>query len=166
MSETFLFLPRDIERLEAEMAQHERRYKANLGDVGEAVNVSSETWHDNPAFDEPQQQARAAYTKLKQLQAIRDQATIISEKPSGDTVEIGCRVRSTRSDFRGDDEVVMGSYFIVDGNDDEVSAQSPLGLLLLGAKIGESVSGTIGERKVTVIVKEITVAEEYFSEQT
>jgi transcription elongation GreA/GreB family factor len=60
----------------------------------------------------------------------------------------------------------MGSYFIVDGNDDEVSAQSPLGLLLLGAKIGESVSGTIGERKVTVIVKEITVAEEYFSEQT
>jgi hypothetical protein len=81
------------------MAQHERRYKANLGDVGEAVNVSSETWHDNPAFDEPQQQARAAYTKLKQLQAIRDQATIISEKPSGDTVEIGCRVRYTRATF-------------------------------------------------------------------
>ena len=50
MSEPFLFLPRDLERLEAEMARHERRYKANLGDVGDAVDVSSETWHDNPAW--------------------------------------------------------------------------------------------------------------------
>lgn len=163
MSEQFPFLPRDLERLEAEMAGHERRYKANLGDVGEAVDVSSETWHDNPAFDEAQQQARAAYTKLKQLQAIRDQATVITEKPSGDTVEIGCRVRYSRSDFRGDDEVIMGSYFIVDGDDDEVSSQSPLGQLLLGAKVGASVSGKIGERELTVTVKDIAVADEYFA---
>jgi transcription elongation GreA/GreB family factor len=163
MSEPFLFLPKDLERLEAEMAQHERRYKTNLGEVGDAVDVSSETWHDNPAFDEAQQQARAAYTKLKELQAIRDQAKIITEKPTGETVEIGCRVRYRRSDLRGEDEIVMGSYFIVDGSDDEMSAQSPLGQLLLGAKTGDSVSGTIGKRKVTLTVQEIAIAEEYFS---
>ncbi|MEV6448483.1 GreA/GreB family elongation factor [Amycolatopsis sp. NPDC051716] len=162
MAETFLFLPRDLERLEHEMAQHERRYKANLGDVGESVDISSETWHDNPAFDEAQMQARAAYTKLKELQAIRDQATVIKEKPSGESVEIGCRVRYVRSDFRGDDEVIMGSYFVVDGDDDEVSAQSPLGQLLLGARVGDSVDGMIGERKVTATIKAITVADEYF----
>src|SRR5207248_4354825 len=136
----------------------------NLGDVGDAVDVSSETWHDNPAFDEAQQQARAAYTKLKELEAIRAQAVIVTEKPSGDTVEVGCRVRYARSDIRGDDEVIVGSYFLVDGDEDEVSAQSPLGRLLLGAKVGDSVSGAIGEREVTISVKAIAVAEEHFAE--
>ncbi|GAA4536523.1 GreA/GreB family elongation factor [Amycolatopsis samaneae] len=164
MPAKFLFMPRDIERLEAEMARHERRYKANLGDIGEAVDVSSETWHDNPAFDEAQQQARAAYAKLKELQAIRDQATIVTERPAGDRAEIGCRVRYARSDLRDDDEVVIGSYFLIDGDEDEVSAQSPLGQLLLGAKVGDSISGTIGERRVTITVKDIAVAEEYFPE--
>ena len=132
--------------------------------MGDAVDVSSETWHDNPAFDEAQQQARAAYTKLKELEAIRAQAVIVTEKPSGDTVEVGCRVRYARSDIRGDDEVVIGSYFPVDGDEDEVSAQSLLGRLLLGAKVGDSVSGTIGEREVTISIKEIAVAEEHFAE--
>lgn len=46
VSEKMLFLPRDMRRLEAAMADHERRYKEGLGGVGDAVDVSSETWHD------------------------------------------------------------------------------------------------------------------------
>lgn len=48
-------------------------------------------------------------------------------------------------------------------SDDEVSARSPLGLLLMGAKVGDSIKGKIGDRTVTLTVKSIEVAEEYFA---
>lgn len=164
MADEILFLPRDLRKLEAAIADTEKRYITSLGSIGETTQISSETWHDNPAFDEMQQAAKLAHGQLKRLQSIRNQARVVVERPSADIVQIGCRVRYHRTDLGVEDEVVIGSYFLVESADDEVSAGSPIGRLLLGAKVGDVVKGKITDRTVTLTIKEIAVAEEYFAE--
>lgn len=162
MTSPMYFLPRDLHRLEELIAQVEQTYKKNLGSIGETADISSETWHDNPAFDEAQQLAKSAYGQFKKLTSIRNQAKLVTEPPSGDVVAIGCRVRYSRSDFRGDDEVVVASDYLVESADDEISTGSPIGQLLLGAKVGEQRKGKIADRIVTLEVREIRIATEYF----
>ncbi|GDY33894.1 GreA/GreB family elongation factor [Gandjariella thermophila] len=163
MDDEMLFLPRDFRRLETAIADFDEKYRTHLGSIGETADISSETWHDNPAFDEMQQLAKSSYGQLKRLEAIRNQAKVLTERPTAETVQIGCRVRYHRTDLGGlEDEVVIGSSFLVESADDEVSASSPIGQLLLGAKVGDVVKGKIADRAVTLTIKEITVADEYF----
>jgi transcription elongation GreA/GreB family factor len=159
-----LFLPRDMLRLEKAMEEYRTRYKTHLASIGETADISSETWHDNPAFDEAQMQARGAHTRYRELEAMRNLATVITDPPDGSSVQIGCRVRYKRDDMRRSDEVVIGSYHLVDSADDEVSASSPLGTLLLGKAAGETVKGKIADKLVQITIEHIEVAHEYFED--
>ena len=154
-AEEYLFVEEDLEALRAKVAELEHAYKDALSGVHDSTTQSSETWHDNPAFDEVQQRSKMLYTEYSKLNAVLISAKLISGSDcSGNTVQIGSRVRVILNE-KSDDEFVVCSYRCFHDGDDYVSYSSPVGAVLLGAKPGDRVSYRVGDRVNKIEVVEI-----------
>ena len=158
-----LMLPSDYRRLKEAVSEHENRYRTTLAGTADAVDISSETWHDNPAFDEIQQQAKMSFNQFKKLEVVLKDAVVIDVPPADGSAQIGTRiVFSWNGDDTDTDSIVLTGYAVPGSPEEEVSTASPLGQLLLGAKPGDLVQGKINDRKVRLKITSVEPALEYF----
>ena len=113
---------------------------------------------ENSEYDEAKNEQAKVESRIAELEAMLKVAKVISEEEmSADTVHLGSKVRVYDKEF--DEEV---TYLIVgtaeaSPSDGKISAESPIGKALLGAKAGKTVHaetpGGVAELKVLEIIK-------------
>jgi|ERR1700683_1936158 len=153
------FLQEDYEALQAYVAAAEARQREAMASIGEVIEHTSGTWHDNPAFDYAQEQSRMWTMEVQKRTAILTQAKIVQPTQQSDTVEIGSRV-SYRNETRGFvDEITVGSYMNIGprkDDEDVISYAAPLGQALMGHRVGDTVTVALESRKFSVTVLRIS----------
>jgi transcription elongation GreA/GreB family factor len=142
----FPFLQHDYDRLVLLVKILEDRKADALALIGAASTQSSETWHDNPVFDDVHLQAKMWENRRTKLTLILRGGEIVSTSEQIDIVAIGNIVRYRIVKNGLEDEVFIGSFMHV-GDVEETSngvevasAGSPIGSSLLGHKVGDSVT--------------------------
>ena len=112
-------------------------------------------WHDNAGFDQLKREERDLSTSIVELRTFLDECEALPRKSSYTMVEIGSIVtvtlhlRSGETELShylvaGDRRSPLNSGDIMAANPDapfSISTGSPLGKLLLGAKVGEKRHG-------------------------
>jgi transcription elongation GreA/GreB family factor len=164
-SQAWWFMPSDLEALQAEIERLLDQIRETKKDAGEGANQSSETWHDNFAFEEAQRQLRMLLNQLAGLSRMLERA----EAPPAvqpDVVGVGSRVKFSfvshdgAPRFHDVDEVVVGSHMVFSEMRDLgcISHSSPLGSTLLGMRTGEARDARIGERTGVLSVLSVSAA--------
>lgn len=120
-------------------------------DFNEAVNQSSETWHDNAPFDAVRDRQSLLQFELTKLRIIRKEAVRVRKKP-GKKVQIGSMVGlSGTKNLR----VMIGGHWIGRANVEGytlVSYESPIALGLINKRVGDIVELPAGSSTVCEIV--------------
>jgi transcription elongation GreA/GreB family factor len=119
-------------------------------DFNEAVNQSSETWHDNAPFDVVRDKQTLLSVELKKLRTVRSEARLVYMKKASKVV-VGSRVElvGTRT-FK----VMIGGDWvgreIVDGYT-LVSSESPIAKSIMGKKLHDTVALAVGVSIITTL---------------
>lgn len=152
----YYFLPQDIEPLNNQIAELVKKLHEIGREMGDAVGQSSETWHDNFGHEEATRQYGMWSRRLRELVEVRDNAQTIEPLARPQTVVIGSRVSFV--DEQGVKKTLqIGSFTVPEGKRD-VSYISPIARALMGARVGDEITGKIGGRDVTY---EIVAIEPY-----
>lgn len=160
MMEPYRFLARDLDALKARIARYEEQWREALSGIHDSTTQSSETWHDNPQFDEVQQRAKMLKTERDKLMSILHNSVLVTPTAPDGRVDVGSVVRVRYAKTGREDRFVIGSYMVLDDEDDSrISYAAPLAELLLGRKQGETVSGTIGSRRMELEIVEVGVSD-------
>lgn len=150
----YKFLARDLEALKARIARYDQQWRETLSGVHDSTTQSSETWHDNPQFDDVQQRAKMLETERNKLQTILADSELVEPTIQDGRVDIGTRVRVRYPKTGREDRFAIASYMILDSDDEtRISYAAPLAQLLIGRNRGETIEEKIGSR---VILLEIT----------
>jgi transcription elongation GreA/GreB family factor len=158
--EEYRFLARDLDALKQRINRYEEQWKEALGGIHDSTTQSSETWHDNPQFDEVQQRAKMLKTERDKLATVLHKSVLVTPDTPGGRVDVGSSVRVRYKKNGAEDSFVIGSYMVLDADDDgRISYAAPLAKLLLGHSRGETVSGNIGSRKMELEILDVSVAE-------
>ncbi len=133
-------LPEDIDILNQRISELEEQTK-NLGaDFAEAFEQSSETWHDNAAFDAAREKQSLIQAELQGLWHVRARTKKVSPKFNHSKVTIGSRI-VIHIDSSERELYLVGDFSLRTGQVVDsslvVSAKSPIGLTLEGLKVGE-----------------------------
>ena len=111
------------------------------------ITAQEDTWHDNAAFDQAQEEVRNLTSHLANLREHLRGASVVSVATSGE-IGIGSVVDVTYED--GESEVILLDGRAVHGdasgqveNVTRVSTSSPIGSALLGRHAGETVTYSI-----------------------
>lgn len=156
--EEYLFLSRDLDVLKRRLAYYDEEWRATVGGAHDATTQSSETWHDNPQFDDVQQRARMLETERRKLSAILKSAVLVEPSAPDGRVDVGSTVRLRDLGSGAEEALTIGSYMVLDADDDRISYASPLARLLLGHTKGDTASGIIGPRKVELEILDVGVS--------
>ncbi|HEY3684239.1 MAG TPA: GreA/GreB family elongation factor [Streptosporangiaceae bacterium] len=145
----YRFLARDLEALKNRIARYDAQWRETLGGVHDSTTQSSETWHDNPQFDDVQQRAKMLETERNKLRAILADSELVEPAAPDGRVDVGSVVRVRFTKTGREERFVIGSYMVLDSEDEErISYAAPLAQLLMGHSAGESVTGCVGKRPV------------------
>lgn len=159
-AEQYMFLQRDLDALRQKVAQYDDEWRSTLSGIHDSTTQSSETWHDNPQFDDVQQRARMLETERRKLSNILHSSVLVEPSAPGGQVHVGSVVR-VRYETGAEERFIIGSYMVLNSEDDErISYAAPLSKLLLGHTKGETVSGKIGARKMQLEILEVSVSRE------
>lgn len=159
MAEPYLyFLRDDLDALDAMIERFEGRKATAAGGIHESTTQTSETWHDNPAFDAQQADHKMNDTEAKRLKAIKARAVLVD--PSLPSAAIGSRVRYR---YAGDDEVLGVTIVSAENHGakddafgDRSSYLAALGASLIGRRQGEPATFQIeGRKPVEIVVVEV-----------
>jgi transcription elongation GreA/GreB family factor len=111
----------------------------------EALNQTSETWHDNAPFDALREKQAVLVAELQTLKETLSKSSPSVPASPADKVGIGAHVKLENKAKKTYHRYMLAGHwtfrlgeFINDHM--VISCQSPLGALLLGKKIGESVT--------------------------
>ena len=135
--ENELMTKQGYERLKARKAELEKQLFEAGQAAGETAGPNCD-WHDNPAYDQAQEEMRILAGQIAEIAAQLHNAKFIEEMASTDlpgTVQIGCHVTL---EIDGEEE----AYFIggsADSNPKQgiISYKTPLAQAILGGKVGE-----------------------------
>jgi transcription elongation GreA/GreB family factor len=158
--EKYRFLARDLNALKARIERYEEQWKEALSGIHDSTTQSSETWHDNPQFDEVQQRAKMLKTERDKLMTILHNSVLVTPTAPDGRVDVGSMVRVRNTKTGHEDQYVIGSYMVLDEDDGRISYAAPLADLLLGHEKGETVVGRIGPRKIELDILEVTLSSE------
>lgn len=138
----YLFLQLDYDLLKSQIADLSKKLNEQKRSMIQSTRESSESWHDNAAFEEAERQYNLWAENLNQLLQIFNNARVV-EISGGMTVSIGKDV--TVVDENGDQKTyLIGSYIVMAENPDTISYASPVASLIMDAKVGDERSGNIG----------------------
>jgi transcription elongation GreA/GreB family factor len=110
----------------------------------EALNQTSETWHDNAPFDALRERQAVLVAELQTLKETLSKSAPAAPKTTVDRVGIGSRVKLSHDTKKSHHHYFLAGHWtfrlgeFID-NHMVISCQSPLGSSLLGKKIGESI---------------------------
>jgi transcription elongation factor GreA len=155
----YRFLAVDLDALEARLQEYERRLREARSGIHAATTQSSETWHDNPMFDEAQQQAKMWDSERRKLADIRNDSMLVEPGHTNGRVDLGTTVtvRDARTD--GEDTYTIGSYLVLGDDGSRISYNSPLGQLLLGRAVGDLIEGKLGSSTVRLQIVDVSDAD-------
>jgi transcription elongation GreA/GreB family factor len=151
---TYLFLPDDHAQLQRRMDEAHERMRAAMSMIHETTTYSSESYHDNPAFDEQQQQAKMWHDQYQKLRQVLGDSQVVQPAAGSIVVELGSRVTFVDLATGEQDTLSIGSYLSFGADrEDRVSYAAPLGALLLGAGVGDERHGRVGPgtRRVRIV---------------
>lgn len=149
----YYFLQEDLDALNAQIAELVQKLRDIGQEMGDAVGQSSETWHDNFGHEEATRQYGMWSERLRQLVEVRDKAQIMTPVSNPHTVVIASRV--TFVDAGGVEKTLQIGSFTVPTTKQDVSYISPIARLLMGAQVGDDVSGKVAGKDVTYEVTKI-----------
>lgn len=149
----YYFLEEDLVALNAQIAELVKKLRDIGQEMGDAVGQSSETWHDNFGHEEATRQYGMWSERLRQLVEVRDNAQITTLVSQPHTVVIGCRV--TFVDAQGTEKTLQIGSFTVPTGKQDVSYISPIARVLMGARVGDEVSGKVAGKEVTYEILKI-----------
>ena len=147
-----------LNSLDGQIVIAEQRLSEALLSMGSGAEADSNTWHDNPAFEQAKLDVDQARKQLGNLRTLRKDAVVVEKTDSG-IIEVG----STVLIRFGKDEpmkVHIGGHFVVrdatksDEDATEVSTEAPLGAALLNHQVGDVVtylSPNNSKMEVTII---------------
>jgi len=142
----YLFLQKDYDDLAEYLAGIRAEIAEIQAGVGFSTSQSSETWHDNIMHEELMRKYAMEEARLDLYKAIQRQAQIVSVNKDLKLVGIGNLARLEKD---GEElEYRIGSYMLIKPQENEIAYSSPLGSLILSARVGAIVSGDIGGKKV------------------
>lgn len=143
-------LEEDLDLLNERIKILEQQIFALGEDFNEAVNQSSETWHDNAPFDVVRDKQTLLSSELTLLRIVRREATTVRPKKTlkvsiGSKVELtGKKVLKLMIGGNWVGRVCVGGYTLV-------SCESPVAKIVLGKKLGDSVILPSGESTVEAL---------------
>jgi transcription elongation GreA/GreB family factor len=159
--EAYRFLIRDLDALKARIARYEEQWREALSGIHDSTTQSSETWHDNPQFDEVQQRAKMLKSERDKLMTILHKSVLVTPTAPDGRVDIGSVVRVRYTNTGREDRFIIGSYMVLDDDDDSrISYAAPLAELLCEHTQGEAVVGVIGSRKIELEILDVGVSGE------
>lgn len=137
------------------LAELQAEDKAAIAELTEATRNGMASTIDNGAFDTAQDKKNLTESLVAKIEWLRDHATTV--KPDGTVVTIGTEVHCIDEDAGSDMTLKLagdGAWLM---NDTWASARAPIGLALLGAKVGEMRRMKMGVRERSLRVTSITV---------
>jgi transcription elongation factor GreA len=149
VSETVWLSQSAYDRLSAELEQLKTEGRPAASKAIEIARAHGDL-KENAEYDSAKEEQGKMEARIRQLTEMLRNAQV-GEAPEGDTVAAGMVVTTVDED--GDEEeFLLGSREDRDSGLHVVSANSPLGQALLGAKVGEtrSYAAPAGEFQVTV----------------
>lgn len=148
----YYFLKDDLAALDKQIADLLVTIKETGQEMGASTQETSETWHDNFGFEDSSRRFAMLSERYRQLTQIRKGAVLVTDKPGGEKVSVGCRVYLEEEDgsLR---TIKIGSYFTF-ADKSAVSYNSPIAQIVMGAGVGEIVEGNIaGKLRVFTVMK-------------
>lgn len=142
----FLFLREDLEELDRKIAEVQEIIKMVLKNLGEGTESESNTWHDNPAYDEGQRQNIMWSNRAEELSQIRRQAKFVEPTTDNSKIRLGKTVTIIDELSGLSQTFQIGSYMVLKERN-AISYCAPLGKLLIGAAVGEEREGVMGGAK-------------------
>jgi transcription elongation GreA/GreB family factor len=111
----------------------------------EALNQTSETWHDNAPFDALREKQAVLAAEMQTLKEALGKSSPSLPSPQSSRVNIGSRVKLQRHSDQSQHSYLLAghwSYRLGETVDSAmiISRQSPLGSSLLGKQIGDDVT--------------------------
>ncbi len=137
----YLFLQKDLNLLEKEFNHLIKEHVKFSDDMKEATSQSSETWHDNPMFDDVIERSNLSAERILKLKEIIQNSKIVEANPKSKKVQIGGIVQVLDSDKKKTYKI--GSFLVLDKTKEkdikEISYNSLIGRILLNKKVGDKV---------------------------
>jgi len=161
MSSDFLFTREDYEALCRKIEEIEQKVKEYTANVGHAVDSAGDQWHDANLYY-VQRMSESWSENLRDLLRIKMRSRVVTGPPPRDgKVWLGkiVKIRDLESG-----EILfceISSYMVFELEREKekkpkrISYMSPLGKLLIGAKVGEIREGIIGDKKKSFQIIEI-----------
>lgn len=156
---TFLFLKKDLDALRARVAEMEGKVRKAGKDMAGSIAEDPNVWHDNPTYDEAQRQQDMWNREVERHRKTLREAQLATVESAPDTVGIGrVAVVMNMTESGKLYKYLIGSHMVLAPTpglpDDtmEISYDSPIGKILMGAKGGDFRKGIIAGRDVTYFV--------------
>ncbi len=152
------FLKEDLDELDKKIGELRDKMTETAQEGGESTRQSSETWHDNFPFEEAQRQFGLLARQLRDLVDLRKKAKEADFPPDTNIVGIGSIV-TIQNTITGEIKTLKIGSFAVFAETGEkiISYDSPLARIIMGAKVGEVKSGTIGKNDIKFKITEISI---------
>lgn len=149
----FYVLDEDKQWAREQIAKIEKAIQDMGPEFNVALNESNETWHDNAPFDALRDEQALLVADMQNLKEILFKAAIGIPKPRAGKIGIGHRV-SVEQNGKTHHYFLAGHWSRRIGHVHDgamvVSCVSPIGSVLLGAKLGQTVTIPTNNKQVTI----------------
>lgn len=141
MSDILLMTQEELERLKLHARTVQAQLKDALAAMGAGAEADSNTWHDNPAFEEAARTVDMYTTEFGKIKAQLSRAVVVSAS-STDVVGIGSTVVVQFDDDDEPETMKIGGDHVVGGLSREdkvlvISSSSPMGKAIFGKSKGD-----------------------------
>lgn len=153
-----MFLKEDWDALSEYLSRIRKRIQEQKLLANEAVNQSSESWHDNYPFEEAQRQLKSLLLQSGEYARMQELGCIIEPPRHPQQVQFGVSVRYRNLTANYIDEVTIGSHHVFSEEMRDagvISYNSPLAKLLDGAAVGDQVDGLLNGNSVSMSIEDI-----------
>ena len=135
-----------------QIAAQEEKIKALQKEAADAAGVAYD-WHDNFGYEEATRQAENEMAFLAKLRQEVKDGKVIEPEEQTQKVAIGTTIKLLLGEK--ETEFTIGAYGETDPGNGLISYTSPLAINLLEMKVGDSKIIALGNKQVTVTIKEI-----------
>lgn len=156
MSQTLYFTEKGLVKYQAEIQKVQDELTALQSRIADVAETGGNQWHDNASYDYVTAEIRQNDKRLGDMIRILRQGTVVSKTTSNECVDIGTKVKVL---WNGDEqEWQIGGYGESDFDHNVIAYNTPLASLIMGKKGGETVTGEIARRKVTIQIISINIS--------
>jgi len=151
------FLRADFDGLLVRIEEVRGIMRALATEMGEACAQSSETFHDNFAYEDGERRQYMWGEELRRLTRVRDCALIVEPPREAGRVRLGTRVTVFDQERDTERSFIVGSYMSFADDPEVVSYGAPLARLVVGAEVGDICEGAVRGRQVELEVRAIQI---------